>query len=221
MILIIGYGNLLRGDDAVGRRVVEVLIALRESLTAACLSPNGLEVTEGRPAQPGHHGEYSVDSTELNPAERALLCANLEILSLHQLGPELAESISQSQGVVFVDARHGPNAGSVQRETVAVGLPSRSLTHILSPSVLLSYAKHLYGHCPPATVVSVESECFSLGTEPSVSVQQALSAAVHAVLDVIREWKTLSRSYSIPSAIQRGGEIVTLPQKREFFSRHR
>jgi hydrogenase maturation protease len=67
-LLIIGYGNPLRGDDGLG---VEVACCLKEIIRDE----------------------------------------SVEVLSQHQLMPELADPVSRASLVVFVDARVGDTPG--------------------------------------------------------------------------------------------------------------
>jgi len=85
--LIVGYGNPIRGDDALGWRAAE---RLRELVTDA----------------------------------------DVEILTLHQLAPELMEPLSQVDLAVFIDAAVGPEPGAVLERRIeprpsgsAVGKP--------------------------------------------------------------------------------------------------
>jgi len=79
-LLILGYGNPLRGDDGVGWHAVH---RLRER------------------------------SAELDA----------DVMSCHQLTPELAEAVSRAERVIFIDARVGPTPGTVEVSEVAAGAP--------------------------------------------------------------------------------------------------
>jgi len=109
-VLLIGYGNTLRGDDALGPMAIE---RLRTLLTGA------------------------------------------EFVSCHQLGPELAERLAESDLALFVDAADGREPGTVEvkrlsPETVA----GTSLTHHVQPAALLALAQTLYGRAPQAILVT-------------------------------------------------------------------
>jgi hydrogenase maturation protease len=115
-----------------------------------------------------------------------------EILTLHQLGPELAESASRRQCVIFVDAAAGPgHPGEVQAKEV---LPSDSDTetsvfcHAMSPSHVLALAAQLYHSRPRAFSASVVGENFNHGE----SLSPAVEAAVPALLARIEELATKS-----------------------------
>ena len=113
-VLLIGYGNVLRGDDALGPMAVELL----------------------RPVLTGR-------------------VTGVELLSCHQLAPELAERLAHCELALFVDAAdHGePGTVRVQRlSPEAVDLAS--LTHYVQPSALLALARELYGRAPEALLVT-------------------------------------------------------------------
>ena len=101
-----------------------------------------------------------------------------EILTLHQLGPELAENASRHECVIFVDASTGPGRpGEIQTKEV---LPSDSHTeasafcHAMSPSHVLALAAQLYQRRPRAFSASVVGENFNHGESLSPAVEAAL-----------------------------------------------
>src|SRR5271167_2750694 len=94
-ILIIGYGNLLRGDDATG------VLAARE-----------LE-------------HYFQDDDEV------------EVIAAQQLTPEMAEIVSRSSFVLFLDASQEFDPGNVRCVPVEPGGDACRFTHHLTPASLL------------------------------------------------------------------------------------
>jgi hydrogenase maturation protease len=119
-VLLIGYGNVLRGDDALGPMAVE---RLRPVLT--------------------------VGATEV------------ELLSCHQLAPELAEPLARCQLALFVDADGGGEPGTVRVQRLC-SEPEivASLTHHVQPAALLALARELYGRAPQALLVTGAGETF-------------------------------------------------------------
>lgn len=75
---------------------------------------------------------------------------NAEVITCHQLTPELAERLSQSQRAVFIDADTQGKPGQIHRRAVLpkVATPS-TFTHSCTPSGLLASAERLYGRRPP------------------------------------------------------------------------
>jgi hydrogenase maturation protease len=128
--LILGYGNPLRADDGLGRRVAEQLGGM----------------------------------------------------SVHQLAPELAETISQADIVIFVDAVETGTPGEWNCTEVVPGESGgRLFTHQVDPSTLLEAARVLYGHAPRGWLFTVAGECFDLREGLSASVTNALPAVIKAI----------------------------------------
>jgi hydrogenase maturation protease len=109
--------------------------------------------------------------------------AALETISCHQLLPEHAEAISQADRVVFVDAEAGPEPGCITVRAIepdAAG--SAGLIHDFAPQTLVAYAQLLYGHAPPATLVTVSGYSFEHGEELS----QEMTAILPDLLAQVR-----------------------------------
>jgi hydrogenase maturation protease len=100
---------------------------------------------------------------------------NVEIMACHQLTPELAEPISRADFVMFVDACAGLIPGEFSCEPVepasAFDVPS---THHMTPPILLTWTKELFGRSPDAMTISIVSKSFEFGTELSDVVQAAM-----------------------------------------------
>jgi hydrogenase maturation protease len=137
-VLVIGYGNPLRGDDGAG------------PAAAAELSTRG--------SQPA-----------------------LEILSPHQLTPELADPISRVDLVIFIDATAGGEPGAIVREEIEPAAPEGAFTHQVAPATLLHAAQVLYGSTPRALLYSIGGEVFDFGeglTAPVASAVQRVCAQI-------------------------------------------
>jgi hydrogenase maturation protease len=122
--LILGYGNPLRGDDALGVLAAERL--------------------------------------------RALL-PEAEVFTNHQLTPELAAALSQSDAAVFLVAAAMGTPGTVSVTRLAPLPSAASLTHQVSPQALLELAQSLYGHAPRAYLITGVGESFSPQAPPATS----------------------------------------------------
>ena len=128
--LLIGYGNTLRGDDALGPVAIERL---------------------------------------------RLLLPEAELISCHQLGPELAERMAACDLAIFIDATCDGEPGAVHVERLQPAAEhSGSLTHHLGPAALLELAHALYGHAPQAMLVTGVGSSFESGEQLSNQACQAL-----------------------------------------------
>jgi len=131
-LLILGYGDPLRGDDGVGWHAAHRLLER---------------------------------SAELNA----------DVMSCHQLTPELAEAVSRAERVIFIDARVGPTPGTVEVIEVFAGAPALStFSHHLDPATLVALAQGLYGRTPEAWILTVTGESFADTDQLSASVQSSL-----------------------------------------------
>ena len=137
MTLLIGYGNTLRGDDAFGVRVAEML-------------------------------------QDMN-------LPDVEVLTCHQLTPELAEDISAAEHVLFIDASTDLPGGEVRWQEVFPSSLPRSFTHHVKPGQLLTLATQLYGRAAQAYLLTVGAVQTEHGEVLSPEVEEAVPQAVRTV----------------------------------------
>ncbi|MCA9064614.1 MAG: hydrogenase maturation protease [Planctomycetaceae bacterium] len=143
--LIIGLGNELRGDDALGR------IAARRL-------------------------RHRVDPDQV------------DVIDQTAPAPELAVPIAKSSLVIFLDASSdGPVDQVISRQLHAPDW-IEAMTHRHDPPALVGLARYLYGHAPPAFVVTFRGRSFDFG-DCSLSPQAAVASelVVEAALAIITE----------------------------------
>lgn len=137
-MLVIGYGNPLRGDDGLGWLVARRLAE---------------EVAGG----------------------------DVVVLALHQLTPELAEEISISELVIFIDADCEQEPGRLSCKVIKPrsSIPGAT-THHLDPPNLLALTQALYGALPKtAILITVSGESFGY--------KEGLSPIVKATVPVLEQ----------------------------------
>ena len=140
-VLVIGYGNPLRGDDGVGCIVAE-------------------EVAK-RMCQPD---------------------SRVQVVACHQLNPEMAEAVADTQAVIFVDASVKVPPGQVSVSTVVPDRFSPAFTsHGMEPPALLATAAELFGQAPPAKAVLIGAASF----DSIMSLTPEVQAGVRIALRVI------------------------------------
>ncbi len=115
--------------------------------------------------------------------------ADVEILALQQLGPELAESISRCEGVIFVDAASsGENPGEIRIKAMSSD-PEKSqaprFCHALPPVALLGLAERLYSAKPRAYSATIEGLTFEHGEALTDVVAAALPAFVFRIQELV------------------------------------
>ncbi len=149
MVLVIGYGNPVRGDDGIGWRASQLV-------------------------------------------EKAAL-PYTEVLSVHQLTPELAETISHANLVIFIDAAEGGLPGIWKQEEVRPVLSRRAaFTHHSTPAGLVSSAGALFGHVPEAVIFTMSAGTFDFGIGLSPQVETALPAMVEEIKATVLKEQHLS-----------------------------
>ena len=103
---------------------------------------------------------------------------DIEILSQHQLLPELMEPISRASRVIFIDASVSGRAGKVHRIPLRPAPACARVTHHATPEALLAGAQSLYGHTPEATLYTIPGRNFQVGQELTPSVRRAVDQLV-------------------------------------------
>jgi hydrogenase maturation protease len=109
-----------------------------------------------------------------------------EIRSVHQLTPELAETVAAACRVCFVDAREPDGDSEVRVEPLRPEAPAIDLGHHLSPTALLAIADALFGRAPEAWLVTIPSESFELGRGLSPTAARGVQYAAGLIRDVLR-----------------------------------
>lgn len=119
----------------------------------------------------------------------------VEIECLQQLGPELAESASGCECVIFVDAaaKQG-SAGKVEviefsGDSNEAPVASR-FCHALPPAAILGLSERLYGSRPRAYSATIIGESFEHGESLSAAVTSALPSLVARIEELVQRTNT-------------------------------
>jgi hydrogenase maturation protease len=154
--LVLGYGNVDRGDDGLGYHVVN---EIAQRLAHVELEPYGDAPT--------------------------MVTDGIGLLFQRQLMPEMAELLAQFERVVFVDAHTGAFAEELRAVRVEPGYAPQSLTHHLSPETLLYLTKVMYGCCPSAYLYSARGYEFDFCTQLSKRTATLAERVVDDILGMI------------------------------------
>jgi hydrogenase maturation protease len=112
----------------------------------------------------------------------------VRVESVSQLTVEMAEEASRCNLAVFIDADWGAVPGRIHSHRVQPETASTaSLTHHLTPSVLLAIAQQLYGRIPEAVLVSMGGGSFDHGEGLSPSVEAAFPDLVAHVKKLVEK----------------------------------
>jgi len=130
-------------------------------------------------------GHYVAERIEQLTGDVETLHCNVSTLMLHQLGPELAETIKDYDLVIFVDAHSGECAEGMRMVSVESAYCPSAFTHFMNPGSLLALVMSLYHRKPQAFIVSIRGYDFDFGTELSTETQKWADMAVEQILDMI------------------------------------
>jgi hydrogenase maturation protease len=112
----------------------------------------------------------------------------LEVLMLHQLTPDLAESLSRAGRAVFIDASVEGEPATLRWRRIVPERPlPAAFCHHLTPDTLIALSGALYGRAPEAFSVSVTGESFDFGESLSPKVEAVLPRLIGQVLDFLSE----------------------------------
>lgn len=95
---------------------------------------------------------------------------SIHVVAAHQLTPEISEHASRAERVLFVDAAHEGKAGGIRLRRVVPATQLHGRSHDLTPAAIMKLAEELYGHSPPAFLLTVTGESFSASEELSACV---------------------------------------------------
>ena len=163
-----------------GRRHRALRVQLQTNASGARLStmPRILIIAYGNPMR----SDDGLAWRAADALEKKLAGTDVEILRLHQLAPELAETVTRAKAVIFVDAA-APNQangqpGEVRSSTFETIEGLSRFSHQLSPAAVLALARQLYGVNLCAFTVTLTGEKFDHGEALSPLIAAALPALV-------------------------------------------
>lgn len=108
-----------------------------------------------------------------------------EIISVHQLTPELAEEAARASGVIFIDASRAGEPGKIVYAPVQPDGGGEVFSHSLGPAQILALCEQLYRTKPAALTVSVVGSSFDYGDALSGTLQDAIPALIATVKDLV------------------------------------
>lgn len=125
---------------------------------------------------------------------KRVLPSSAQVICVHQLTPELAESTSRADLVIFMDAATNGEPGNVVCQRLHAEKGKLRFSHHLTPEGVLGVCEQLYSVNPLGFLLTLRGQRFEHGGEFS-------PAAVHAVRRVVELITNLcSESANRPSA---------------------
>lgn len=92
--------------------------------------------------------------------------------------PELAAEVAAAALVIFLDASVAGPAGEVVTHRLAAADPCHATAHSMNPQAIVALADRLYGHQPPAYLISFRGRSFDIGNHQLSSEAEAACALV-------------------------------------------
>ena len=157
-ILILGYGNVDRGDDGLGYYVVN---EVSRRIARADIEPYGYEPE--------------------------MLTDSVAGLFQRQLLPEMAEMLADFDRVIFVDAHTGAYDEEVRVVKVEPGYVPQALTHHMSAEMLLFLTEAIVGCAPTGYLCSGRGYEFDFANGLSERTRITADQIVEKVLAMIGE----------------------------------
>jgi hydrogenase maturation protease len=111
--------------------------------------------------------------------------AGVQVIALHQLGPELAEEIRTAAKVIFIDAAIGAQSKECSWRKLRPEMELRRLAHSMTAEALLGLTHLLYKQCPPAWMVSVQGSDFEFGEGLSAAGEANAKRAMEEIERII------------------------------------
>jgi hydrogenase maturation protease len=121
--------------------------------------------------------------------------ADTDVLTRHQLTPELAEDVANARLAVLIDASLGgtPGCVSIREVAPAPASPAPSWSHHLRPEDVVGLAQALFGATPQVFLVTVTGAHFGYGTQLSPAVSSCVPKVVAIVEAALRPSDLRSR----------------------------
>ena len=111
----------------------------------------------------------------------------VDTVLLHQLVPELAETLADYNLVIFVDAHVGGTiAEPIHEESIASIFKTPFVSHQMHPSTVLSLTQQIYDHAPDAMLLSLRGHDFDFGEGLSEETAALVSQAVARLIEIIK-----------------------------------
>jgi len=107
---------------------------------------------------------------------------HVQALALHQLTPELAEVLAEAATVVFVDAGIDPVPFRLRVQPFQPRPDASRPGHLSDPRWLLALTRQLFGHTPPAQLLTIRAENLNFGTCLSPPAERGLEEALRFLL---------------------------------------
>lgn len=122
---------------------------------------------------------------KVSNAVAGLGLSSVRALTCDLLTPELADPISQTRTVVFVDAAVDA-PGEVQLRPLAPADSSQIMAHAADPRTLLALARDVFGHAPEAYWLTIPAVNMEFGETFSEQTAHGMEVALEKIRELAR-----------------------------------
>jgi hydrogenase maturation protease len=133
----------------------------------------------------GYGNELRSDDGIGQRVAKALHLSKVKSIAVHQLTPELAEALANSDLAIFIDACLASESSQVQVETLSPESSNIIAGHTTDPRSLLALTQALYSHCPQAWWIKVPGVNFELGYSLSPIAETGMAIALQKITQII------------------------------------
>jgi hydrogenase maturation protease len=133
--------------------------------------------------------DHSDDGLAWEAAEElseTIASAEVEVITRHQLTPELADDLGGKDVVIFIQAARSGEPGDLTCGPVVVE-SENIYSHQLSPAGVLALAQELDGIAPKAFLISLCGQCFDPGGNLSERVESVLPTVIALVEQLVSQ----------------------------------
>jgi hydrogenase maturation protease len=135
----------------------------------------------------GYGNELRSDDGIGQRVARALQLSNVKSIAVHQLTPELAEALANTDLAVFIDACLATENSQVQVQSLLPNSSNVIAGHTADPRSLLALTQALYNRCPQAWWIKVPGVNFELGYSLSPIAEIGVAIALQKITQIIDE----------------------------------
>ncbi|MBD2387175.1 hydrogenase maturation protease [Cylindrospermum sp. FACHB-282] len=135
----------------------------------------------------GYGNDLRSDDSIGQRVAKALHLSKVKSIAVHQLTPELAEVLVNSDLAIFVDACLASESSQVQVEFLTPESSSMIAGHTANPRSLLALTQAIYGYYPPAWWIKVPGVNFELGYSLSPIAKTGVAIALQKITQIIEE----------------------------------
>jgi hydrogenase maturation protease len=114
---------------------------------------------------------------------------SVESVAVHQLTPDLADSLASTDLAIFVDACLPVENFDVQVQSLAPACDIDTNVHTGNPRSLLALTEAIYGNCPQAWWVTIPGINFEVGDRLSRTAESGGAIALVKIVQILDKVK--------------------------------